>query len=64
MKKVIIQYKAVAASGTEELSDKVMDLILEGWDPFGSICVSVGNGNSDYDYTETYAQAMVKYDED
>ena len=48
---VVVQYTAV------ELSKSVQEGIVDGWQPFGSICMELG----DFD---TFTQAMVIYEKE
>lgn len=57
----IVEYNAVYASTSSYLTDKVNEAIQEGWQPLGSISVSVSRIG--YGSTLAYSQAMVKYEE-
>lgn len=52
----IIEYIAVTSSDHEWFTKRVNDNIKEGWQPFGSLQVTVD------DEGDTYSQAMVKYE--
>lgn len=55
----IIDYKAVTGGNVESLTQRVKDLLADGWQPFGSISTSMSN---DCDYRNS--QAMVKYEDE
>ena len=57
----IIDYKIVTSWSDESLSEKVCDILKEGWQPYGNIVEIRKNCRED----ETILrQAMVKYEEE
>lgn len=53
-------YEAVTASSMDKLNEKVADLLLQGYQPFGGISTSLAV-DDDYDKYKQFSQAMVKY---
>jgi hypothetical protein len=67
----IIDYTVVSARNSGALVDAVFDLIEDGWQPLGGVClayernihrdIGLGDVNLPNDF-EHYAQALVKYE--
>ena len=55
----VTEYAILTDEGPDALGHKVSAGIHDGWQPFGSLCISPrGDG-----FSSVYAQAMVKYAE-
>lgn len=69
---MITDYTVISACDSAALVDGIAELMLEGWQPFGGVClvyernihrlISEHDVNLPNDF-EHYAQAMVKYGE-
>ena len=60
--KKIIEYKIASGESKYELQEEVNELIKQGWQPYGEICIKKSGGF--LDWGEPYSQPIVKYEKE